>query len=55
LIQDINLTVHCKDGVLPVDGGLLAQSSYWFELKNRLEFEQSQIERDQVERQQKRG
>jgi hypothetical protein len=53
LIQDINIVAACTNGVMPVDGGLLNQSAYWFELKSKLESDQAKIEREQAERRRK--
>ena len=53
LIQDINIVEACNSGVMPVEGGLLNQSAYWFELKSRLESDKAKIEREQAERKRK--
>jgi hypothetical protein len=50
LINDINLVAHCENGVMPVEGGLLNQSQYYFELTSRLKSEQTKIQREQAER-----
>jgi hypothetical protein len=53
LISDINIVEACNNGVMPVEGGLLNQSAYWFELKSRLESDKAKIEREQAERKRK--
>jgi hypothetical protein len=45
MVSQINITAACTDGVLPVSGGLLDQSAYWFSLKSCLESDQAKIER----------
>jgi hypothetical protein len=55
LIEDINTVDACANGVLPVSGGLMNQSVYYFELSNRLKTERNKIEREQAERRRKHG
>jgi len=53
LIESINIVDACQNGVLPVEGGLLNQSVYYFELSSRMKSERKKIERDQAERRRK--
>jgi hypothetical protein len=50
LIEDINTVDACQNGVLPVSGGLLDQTVYYFELSQRLKRERATIEHEQAER-----
>lgn len=49
LISDIKL-VSASENHLPVAGGLLDQSAWWFELRTRLRSEESRVQADQWER-----
>jgi hypothetical protein len=50
LIGDINIVAACSDGVLPVSGGLMDQSAYWFELSQAMKREINAVEKEQHER-----
>ena len=52
LISDIQI-VTASEHHLPVDGGLLDQSAWWFELKNLLKSEENLIQNEQQERRNK--
>lgn len=47
LIGDIEIVIASKDH-LPVAGGLLDQSAWWFELRQRLQAEENRIESDRA-------
>lgn len=49
LIQDIQIVSACEHH-LPVVGGLLDQSAWWFELKETLRREENRIQDDQSKR-----
>lgn len=46
MVIAINIATGCKNGVLPVAGGLLDQSNWFFELWQTLESEHSKIEKE---------
>lgn len=50
MIYDLNIASACRDGVMPVSGGLMEQSAYWFDLWTTLESEQARIDRERMER-----
>jgi hypothetical protein len=52
LISDIQI-VTASEHHLPVEGGLLDQSAWWFELKNLLKSEENLIQNEQQERRNK--
>jgi len=49
LIQDIHL-IGATDTHLPVAGGLLDQSAWWFELRNLLKLEEHRVESEKEKR-----
>jgi len=49
LIADIQV-VTASEHHLPVAGGLLDQSAWWFELKNLLKSEENLIQNEQTKR-----
>jgi hypothetical protein len=49
LISDIQI-VSASDQHLPVSGGLLDQSAWWFELRQLLRSEEHKITEEQMER-----
>ena len=49
LIQDIRI-VGSPDNFLPVAGGLLDQSAWWFELRGQLKLEEHRIVEEQNKR-----
>ena len=49
LIDDIRI-VSASEHHLPVAGGLLDQSAWWFELRERLRAEEMRIQEDQAKR-----
>lgn len=49
LIEDIQI-VGASETHLPVAGGLLDQSAWWFELRNVLQSEERRIEEDKRRR-----
>jgi hypothetical protein len=49
LIQDIHL-IGATDQHLPVAGGLLDQSAWWFELRNLLKLEEHRVESEKEKR-----
>ena len=49
LIQDIQVVSACEHH-LPVAGGLLDQSAWWFELRQLLKSEENRIQDDQAKR-----
>lgn len=50
MIDDINVVTQCRDGTLPVAGGLLDQSAYYLALSSALEREQNLIESEKSKR-----
>lgn len=50
LTEAINVASLCGEGVLPVAGGLLDQSSWFLSLWQSLKSEESKIEAEQMER-----
>lgn len=49
MISDILVTAACEHH-LPVAGGLLDQSAWWFELRQRLQSEEHKITEEQMKR-----
>ncbi len=49
LIQDISVVSACEHH-LPVAGGLLDQSAWWFELRGLLKSEENRVQEEQAKR-----
>jgi len=49
LILDIGVVAACEHH-LPVAGGLLDQSAWWFELRSLLKSEESKVQEEQMKR-----
>jgi hypothetical protein len=50
MVDAINVATLCKDGLMPESGGLFEQSSYFIELLNFLNSEETRIENERLER-----
>lgn len=51
----INLASHASKGVMPVSGGLLDQSAWFFSLWNTLESDVNKIDAERMERYRRHG
>ena len=50
IIADLNIVDQCRDGVLPVSGGLMDQSPYYFELTAAINREVNLIKQEKARR-----